>query len=154
MQKDSDAPAANDLRLAEFLCFAVYSANHAFNRVYKPLLGALGLTYPQYLAMVALWEQDDQTVGGLGARLFLESSTLTPLIKRLEADGLVTRARDADDERVVRVRLTDAGRALRQRAEAVPGCILDATGLDEQALTRLRHQISTLRDTLAGLPEG
>lgn len=150
MQKSAESPAADDLRLGEFLCFAVYSANHAFNRVYKPLLGALGLTYPQYLAMVALWEQDDQTVGGLGARLFLESSTLTPLIKRLEADGLVTRARDAEDERVVRVRLTAAGRDLRAKAEAVPGCILDASGLDAAGLARLRDQISALRDTLTG----
>lgn len=152
MQKSAESPVADDLRLGEFLCFAVYSANHAFNRVYKPLLGALGLTYPQYLAMVALWEQDDQTVGGLGARLFLESSTLTPLIKRLETDGLVTRARDAEDERVVRVRLTAAGRALRVKAETVPGCILDASGLDAASLARLRNQISALRDTLAGTP--
>lgn len=152
MQKSAESPVADDLRLGEFLCFAVYSANHAFNRVYKPLLGALGLTYPQYLAMVALWEQDDQTVGGLGARLFLESSTLTPLIKRLETDGLVTRARDAEDERVVRVRLTAAGRALRVKAETVPGCILDASGLDAVSLARLRNQISALRDTLAGTP--
>ena len=95
------------LRLGEFLCFAVYSASHAFNRVYKPLLDELGLTYPQYLVMVLLWEQDDQTVGSLGEKLFLESSTLTPLLKRLEALGYVKRTRDPVDERQVRVRLTD-----------------------------------------------
>ncbi len=89
------APKPDDAwRLGEFLCFAVYSASHAFNRVYKPLLDELGLTYPQYLVMVLLWEQDDQTVGSLGEKLFLESSTLTPLLKRLEALGQVKRTRD------------------------------------------------------------
>src|SRR5258707_12339396 len=94
------------LRLGEFLCFAVYSANHAFNRVYKPLLDELGLTYPQYLVMVLLWERDDQTVGSLGEKLFLESSTLTPLLKRLEASGYIRRTRDPDDERQERACLT------------------------------------------------
>src|SRR5260370_24247641 len=106
------APKADDaLRLGEFLCFAVYAASHAFNRVYKPLLDELGLTYPQYLAMVLLWERDDQTVGSLSEKLFLESSTLTPLLKRLEALGHVKRTRDPADERQVRVRFTDKGRA-------------------------------------------
>src|SRR5438874_8124185 len=99
-------PKSEDaLRFSDFLCFAVYSASHAFNRVYKPLLDELGLTYPQYLVMVLLWEQDDQTVGSLGEKLFLESSTLTPLLKRLEALGQVKRNRDQVDERQVRVRL-------------------------------------------------
>ena len=93
------AAASPALRLDNFLCFAVYTAGHAFNRLYKPLLEALGLTYPQYLAMVALWEKDDQTVGELGEKLFLESNTLTPLLKRLEGMGLVTRVRDKADER-------------------------------------------------------
>src|SRR5258706_16439520 len=117
MPRPKRAPKPDDaLRLGEFLCFAVYSASHAFNRVYKPLLDELGLTYPQYLVMVLLWEQDDQTVGSLGEKLFLESSTLTPLLKRLEALGYVKRTRDPVDERQVRVRLTERGRALRERA--------------------------------------
>src|SRR5258708_29630936 len=125
------------LRLGEFLCFAVYSANHAFNRVYKPLLDELGLTYPQYLAMVVLWEEDDQTVGSLGERLFLESSTLTPLLKRLEALGHVRRSRDPSDERQVRIRLTEKGHALRVPAQKIPSCILAASCLDAGELRRL-----------------
>jgi len=130
------------------LCFAVYSANHAFNRVYKPLLDELGLTYPQYLAMVLLWEQNDQTVGSLGEKLFLESSTLTPVLKRLEALGHVKRTRDPVDERQVRVRLTERGRALRQKARDVPGCILDASGLELDELLRLQGEIVALRSAL------
>lgn len=140
--------ADDHLRLAEFLCFAVYSANHAFNRVYKPLLDDLGLTYPQYLAMVILWEKDSQTVGEIGERLFLDSSTLTPLLKRLEANGLVHRFRDAKDERVVRVSLTDAGRALRARAADVPPCIFAATGGRMEDLVRLKDELVALRETL------
>ncbi|WP_230534155.1 MarR family winged helix-turn-helix transcriptional regulator [Microvirga roseola] len=144
-----DTTASTDsLKLVDFLCFAVYATNHAFGRVYKPLLDRLGLTYPQYLVMVALWEQDDQTVGGIGDRLFLESSTLTPLIKRLEAMGHVQRSRDPRDERQVRVRLTDQGRALRQQAAEVPACILEATGLTPEALGRLQVDIVRLRDHL------
>ena len=137
------APAVDD-----FLCFAIYSAGHAFNRVYKPLLEALGLTYPQYLVMVALWAKDDQTVGQLGDTLFLESSTLTPLLKRLEALGLVARQRDPADERQVRVRLTEAGAVLRGKASDVPQCLLAASGMTEDALRQLQAQISTLRDNL------
>lgn len=144
-----DASTQGDaLRLSEFLCFAVYSASHAFNRVYKPLLDELGLTYPQYLAMVLLWERDDQTVGSLGDRLFLESSTLTPLLKRLEALGHISRSRDPDDERQVRVRLTDKGRAIREKASAVPACILEASGLKIDELGRLRNEIVALRNAL------
>ena len=91
----------DQLKLDNFICFAVYTASHALNRVYKPLLETLGLTYPQYLAMVSLWEHDGQTVGGLGEKLFLESSTLTPLLKRLETAGYVRRERSREDERVV-----------------------------------------------------
>src|SRR5258706_673089 len=101
-----------DLKLNDFLCFAVYAAGHGFNRVYKPLLQPLGLTYPPDLVMTALWEQDDQTVGGLGERLSLESNTLKPLLKRLENQRRIRRVRDPRDERQVRVRLTAAGRAL------------------------------------------
>lgn len=140
--------ADDHLRLADFLCFAVYSANHAFTRVYKPLLDELGLTYPQYLAMVVLWEKDGQTVGEIGERLFLESSTLTPLLKRLEANGLVHRFRDAKDERVVRVSLTEAGRALRAKATGVPPCIFAATGGRMEDLVRLKDELVALRETL------
>ncbi|MFG1296217.1 MarR family winged helix-turn-helix transcriptional regulator [Xanthobacter variabilis] len=131
-------------RLDQLLCFAIYAAGHAFNRVYKPLLDAIGLTYPQYLVMLALWEQDGETVGALGARLSLESSTLTPLLKRLEAMGHLTRARDTRDERVVRVRLTPQGQALREKAQSIPACILDATGLALPDLARLQQDITAL----------
>ena len=116
MNRTKSSPQAA-LKLDSFLCFAIYSVNHAFNRVYKPLLDRLKLTYPQYLAMAVLWEQDDQTVGSLGEKLFLQSSTLTPMLKRLEALKYISRIRDQDDERQVRVRLTKAGLALREKAE-------------------------------------
>lgn len=145
----ADTPSSEDLlKLDSFLCFAIYSANHAFTRVYKPLLDDLELTYPQYLVMVVLWEKDDQTVGSLGEKLFLESSTLTPMLKRLEAMGYITRVRDRMDERQVRVRLTDTGRALRQRANAVPLGIAGATGMEPADLARLRAEIAALRASL------
>jgi DNA-binding MarR family transcriptional regulator len=142
------AAAGAALKLDNFVCFAVYTAGHAFNRLYKPLLDALGLTYPQYLAMVALWDRDDQTVGELGEKLFLESNTLTPLLKRLEGMGLVARVRDKADERQVRLRLTEPGRALRERAEAVPPCVLDATQMTAGEATALTDAVTKLRDTL------
>ena len=134
--------------LADLLCFSIYSTGHAFNRIYKPLLDPLALTYPQYLVMVALWEEDDQTVGALGAKLSLESSTLTPLLKRLEANGRITRRRDRTDERQVRIALTDAGHALKAAAQSVPPCIMEASGLDLAALSRLVGEITRLRDAL------
>ncbi|MBZ7922905.1 MarR family transcriptional regulator [Ensifer adhaerens] len=136
------------LTLDSFLCFAVYSANHAFTRIYKPLLEELDLTYPQYLVMVLLWEKNDQTVGSLGERLFLESSTLTPMLKRLEAAGYIDRVRDKADERQVRVQLTDMGKALRQKAVDVPHGLTEATKLGADDLERLRAEVSSLRDTL------
>jgi DNA-binding MarR family transcriptional regulator len=142
------AAASTALKLDNFLCFAVYTAGHAFNRLYKPLLDRLGLTYPQYLAMVALWDRDDQTVGELGDKLFLESSTLTPLLKRLEGMGLVARVRDKADERQVRLRLTEAGRALRAKAETVPGCVLDATRMSAAEASELTAAVAKLRETL------
>jgi DNA-binding MarR family transcriptional regulator len=116
--------------------------------VYKPLLEALDLTYPQYLVMVALWAKDDLTVGNLGDKLFLESSTLTPLLKRLEGMGYITRNRDPTDERQVRVSLTKAGAALRAKARDIPECILEATGLSADGLRRLQADISAVRDNL------
>lgn len=141
-------PRQDPLDLDEFVCFAVYSANSAFNRAYKPILDALGLTYPQYIAMVALWQKDDQTVGEIGQRLLLESNTLTPLLKRLEAAGLVQRRRDSRDERLVRVALTDKGRALRQEAQRVPAAIAAASGLAPDSAVRLRNSLVELRQTL------
>lgn len=132
--------------LGDFLCFAIYSVGHALNRVYKPLLDALDLTYPQYLVMTVLWEQDGQTVGQVGARMFLESSTLTPLLKRLERAGHLRRDRDPDDERVVRVYLTEPGRALHERALHLPGCIVEASGRSADDLRALKLEIERLRD--------
>ena len=136
------------LKLDSFLCFAVYSVNHAFNRVYKPLLDRLKLTYPQYLAMAVLWERDDQTVGDLGEKLFLESSTLTPMLKRLEALKYISRVRDRDDERQVRVQLTKTGLALREKAQAIPACIIEATGLNPDGVAKLKEEITKLRASL------
>src|SRR5574343_1543644 len=116
------SPAA--LRLDNQVCFALYSASLAMTKLYKPLLDDIGLTYPQYLVMLVLWEQDGITVSELGERLYLDSGTLTPLLKRLEASGHIRRTRDAKDERRVRIRLTPQGRALRERAESVPACVL------------------------------
>lgn len=137
----------------DLLCFAIYSAGHAFNQFYRPHLDALGLTYPQYLVMATLWAQDDRTVKELGQVLHLESNTLTPLLKRLEASGYVTRPRDSADERQVRVRLTEAGRAL-SAAAGVPECLAAAAGLGEEEMDRLREAIIALRDRLLGVNAG
>ncbi|CAN7439006.1 MarR family winged helix-turn-helix transcriptional regulator [Rhizobium sp. LjRoot258] len=132
-------------KLSNFLCFAVYSANLAFGRAYKPILDKLNLTYTQYIAMVALSEKDDQTVGALGEKLFLESNTLTPILKKLESLGYIQRKRDPADERQVRVTLTRAGRDL---VEADPGApLVEATGLGEdfpvvqKSVVRLRNNL-------------
>lgn len=130
------------------LCFAVYSTAHVLNRLYKPLLDPLGLTYPQYLVMLALWQEDGVTVKRLGDQLFLDSGTLTPLLKRMEAAGLVDRRRDPVDERQVRVTLTDAGRALRDRAGAVQASVVCASGRTPEELERLRDDLTALRDAL------
>ena len=135
-------------KLSNFLCFAVYSANLAFNRVYKPLLDELGLTYPQYLVLVLLYEADDQTVGGLGDKLHLDSSTLTPLLKRMEGSGYISRQRDPADERQVRVRLTPRGRTAREKVAASRGSLLKATGLTPPRFRQLREDLVTLRDNL------
>jgi MarR family transcriptional regulator, organic hydroperoxide resistance regulator len=144
----SDAACMPVLDVDDHLCFAIYSAGHAFNRIYKPLLRGLDLTYPQYLVMVALWSNDDQTVGSLGEKLLLESSTLTPLLKRLEGMGYLTRTRDPADERQVRVRLAKAGSALREKARDIPRCILEASGLSIDTVRRLQADIQGLRNSL------
>lgn len=133
-------------RLADFLCFAVYSANLAFGRAYKPILEQLGLTYPQYITVVALWERDNQTVSSLGETLFLESNTLTPMLKKLEAMGYVRRQRDSADERQVLVSLTDAGRQLRERALSTD--LVKASGLDPEEFSKMQKGIVTLRNNL------
>jgi DNA-binding MarR family transcriptional regulator len=147
-QTDQQGGADRLPGLDEFLCFAVYSTNLAFNRVYKPLLDELGLTYPQYIALVALYEEADQTVGRLGEKLFLDSSTLTPLLKRLEAMGVVTRQRDPQDERQVRINLTPQGRALRERGRAVRISMQRATGLAPEEQRHLREEMVRLRGNL------
>ncbi|MDR7124138.1 MarR family transcriptional regulator [Pseudotabrizicola sp. 4114] len=136
------------LALPDMICFALYSATHAMQHVYKPLLDDLGLTYPQYLVLTALWTEDKQTVGALGRQVQLESNTLTPLLKRLEERGLITRTRSETDERQVNITLTDAGRALQARAAHIPACVLEKSGLSLDDLTQLRDQITTLRDHL------
>jgi DNA-binding MarR family transcriptional regulator len=139
---------ADWLALDHQLCFALYSASHAMTRAYQPLLAPLQLTYPQYLVMLVLWEGDGLTVSQLGERLALDSGTLTPLLKRLEAAGHVQRLRDAADERRVRLQLTPAGRALRRRAEAVPQTLAAATGCGVDELFSLTRQLTAIRDRL------
>jgi DNA-binding MarR family transcriptional regulator len=133
-------------KLSDFLCFAIYSANLAYGRAYKPLLDQLGLTYPQYIAIVALSEEDNQTVSGLGEKMFLESNTLTPLLKKLEAMGYVRRQRAVADERQVVVSLTDAGRRLREKATTAH--LLKASGLSPEDFRKLQRSVVTLRDNL------
>ncbi|HBK45701.1 MAG TPA: MarR family transcriptional regulator [Xanthomonadaceae bacterium] len=144
----NDANAAAMLKLDHQLCFALYSANLAMNKLYRGLLKALGLTYPQYLVMLVLWEQDQRTVSEIGERLFLDSATLTPLLKRLESAGLLTRTRAASDERQVIIALTAAGRSLRAKAQAVPGQVACAAACDTEQMIRLQRELTTLRDNL------
>lgn len=134
--------------LANQLCFAVYSAAHAFNRLYRQHLDAIGLTYPQYLVLMILWEQDGLMVKELGERLFLDSGTLTPLLKRLEAGGLIDRNRDPTDERQVRVVLTREGAALREKAAAIQHQVFAASGCSSDELAALRGGLLALRDNL------
>jgi len=136
------------LQLDNQLCFAVYSASLAMTKLYKPLLDKLQLTYPQYLVMLALWESDGLMVSQLGDRLSLDSGTLTPLLKRLELNGLVSRLRDVADERRVHIHLTAAGRKLKTRAAGIPGCLLAATQCSVPELIALTQQIQTLRDRI------
>jgi DNA-binding MarR family transcriptional regulator len=142
-------PAGTDwLKLDVQLCFALYSTSLAMTKLYKPLLDELGLTYPQYLVLVLLYEADDQTVGGLGDKLHLDSSTLTPLLKRMEGSGYISRQRDPADERQVRVRLTPRGRTAREKVAASRGSLLKATGLTPPRFRQLREDLVTLRDNL------
>jgi len=138
---DPNAP-----KLADFLCFAIYSANLAYGKAYKPLLDELGVTYTQWITIIALWEQDDQTVSGLGEKLFLESNTLTPILKKLEGLGYLVRRRDPTDERQVRVSLTEAGRALREKG--AQRTLVKATGLSSDEFAKLQKSVVKVRDNL------
>ena len=139
-------PAAGERRLGDFLCFAIYSANLAFGRAYKRGLDELGLTYPQWIAIVALWEQDGQTVSELGEKMFLESNTLTPILKKLEQMGYLRRQRDPADERQVRISLTEAGRRLREKGMHMN--LVSSTGLKPDEFARLQENVVKLRDNL------
>ena len=143
--KSRDQLAVEDLMLSDYLCFAVYSANLAFGKAYKPILEELGLTYPQYITIIALWEEDNQTVSGLGAKLFLESNTLTPMLKKLEAMGYLERQRDPGDERQVRISLTKSGRRLRDKAMKMDPV---QTGLAPDEFAKIQTAVVTLRKNL------
>lgn len=137
------------LKLDLQVCFALYSTNLAMTKVYRKLLRELGLTYPQYLVMMVLWEEDGQSVSGIGERLFLDSATLTPLLKRLETAGLIQRRRALDDERRVDVTLTGDGSALRARAETIPEAVACASHCEPEALMALKDQLHALRRKLS-----
>ena len=136
------------LLLGNQICFAVYSTAHAFNRVYKPLLDRLGLTYPQYLVMMVLWERDGVPVKDIGEKLFLDSGTLTPLLKRMEAADLVKRTRSTEDERQVLIALTPHGHALREKARAVPQAMLASSACSVGELFEMKNELVALRDKL------
>jgi DNA-binding MarR family transcriptional regulator len=146
--RDNQKPKlpTGERRLGDFLCFAIYSANLAFGRAYRKGLEDLGLTYPQWIAIVALWEQDGQTVSELGEKMFLESNTLTPVLKKLETMGYLRRQRDPADERQVRISLTDEGRRLREKGMHMN--LVAATGLKPDEFARLQETVVTLRDNL------
>lgn len=147
MNADTQAPC-NALLLDNQVCFALHSTSLLMTKVYKPLLQALGLTYPQYLAMLVLWEQDGLTVGEISQRLLTDPGSLTPLLKRLESEGLLKRSRSREDERVVLVQLTDKGRALQAEAQRVPQCILQASGHSAEQLRKLQADLLALRAQL------
>ncbi|MDR6873306.1 DNA-binding MarR family transcriptional regulator [Bosea sp. BE125] len=146
-------PEQHSPRLEDQLCFAVYLAGHAFNRVYRSVLAELGLTYPQYLAMLVLWDCDGLTVKAMGERLMLDSGTLTPLLKRLEAAGLIRRERDREDERQVRLYLTAQGESLREKGRCVPDSMARALGGAVESRGRLLEQLNALRDALLAAAE-
>lgn len=141
-------PPGDMLALDRQFCFALYSASLAMTKTYKPFLDGLGLTYPQYLVMLVLWEQDNVLVKSIGERLYLDSGTLTPLLKRLEASSLIARTRDEEDERQVRITLTREGRALRKKAQDIPYEVLCASGQTPEALMDLRGKLTTVREDL------
>ncbi|MEN5201128.1 MarR family transcriptional regulator [Pseudomonas wadenswilerensis] len=149
MNADPKAPVpCDELLLDNQVCFALHSTSLLMTKVYKPLLHKLGLTYPQYLAMLVLWEQDGLTVGEISQRLLTDPGSLTPLLKRLEAEGLLKRTRSREDERVVLVQLTEQGHALQAWAKDVPHCILAASGENLERLQQLQADLLALRANL------
>ncbi len=136
------------LQLDNQLCFALYSASLAMTKLYTPLLSALNLTYPQYLVLLVLWEQDGLTVTALGDRLYLNSGTLTPLLKRMETSGLLLRVRSQEDERRVQVSLTPEGKKLKARAATIPPCVAEAANCSVSELMVLTQQLKALRSQL------
>jgi DNA-binding MarR family transcriptional regulator len=136
------------LQLDNQLCFALYSTSLAMTKLYKPMLEEMGLTYPQYLAMLVLWEQDGLTVSQLGEKLYLDSGTLTPLLKRMETAGLLSRIRAVQDERRVHITLTAEGRKLKAKAAKIPGCIMSATQCSIPELVSLTQQVQSFRKRL------
>jgi DNA-binding MarR family transcriptional regulator len=144
----ADAPTCSELELDNQLCFALYSTSLMMTKVYKPLLKELGLTYPQYLAMLVLWQEDGITVSTLSKRLLTDPGSVTPLLKRLEADQLLIRQRSCQDERVVELFLTDRGRAMREQARHIPNCVVNASEQSIEALTQLKDDLVKLRDKL------
>ncbi len=148
----TDTPSPS-VALDDQLCFALYAASRAVTARYRPMLDELGITYPQYLVLMLLWEEDGQTVGQLGNRLALDSGTLSPLLKRLTAAGLVTRHRRADDERSVSVRLTEEGRALQGPACAISAQMIDALSLSTQQFAELKGQLRTITERVATAPQ-
>ena len=136
------------LNINNFLCFSIYAAGLSFNKVYRPLLDKLGLTYLQFLVMVSLWMRDCQTVGEIGSKLGLESSTLTPLLKRLEIMGHLSRERNPKDERQVLICLTDHGKQLKEQAQSIPMCIAQATGLTLEQFIELKNTLTILKNGL------
>lgn len=147
--KNNLPPEIDLLTLDKQFCFSLYSASLAMTKTYKPLLEKIGLTYPQYLVMLVLWQQDDVLVKDIGELLFLDSGTLTPLLKRMEASELVQRTRDAQDERQVRITLTSKGRELKQAAQNIPADVMCASGQDAKVLMQLRAQLAQIRDDLS-----
>jgi DNA-binding MarR family transcriptional regulator len=146
-EKSRDS-SGDQQKLDKLLCFAIYSANLAVHRLYRPLLDELGLTYPQYLVLLVLYEHGDQTVSGVGEKLFLDSSTLTPLLKRVERLGYLTRQRNPKDERQVRIHLTRKGRTVCEKCIAFRGGLLNATGLTPSAYGQLQAEVAKLRENL------
>ncbi len=147
-QPATPSDSNESLLLDNQLCFALYSTSLAMTKLYKPLLAKLGMTYPQYLVMLALWQQNQQSINALGAHLHLDSGTLTPLLKRMELSGWLTRQRDPQDERRVTIALTPAGRKLKAQAKKIPDCVVAASQCALPKLTALTRQLQALRGQL------
>jgi DNA-binding MarR family transcriptional regulator len=145
-------PEVDSLALDRQVCFALATANRSVIAVYRPVLEAIGLTHPQYLVMLALWERSPRTVRDIGDALLLDPATLSPLLKRLEAAGLITRARNARDDRALDIELTAEGRALRAQAEAVPATIVERLGLPLDELERMRDSLTRLIAAATSVP--